>query len=102
MANLDITHNYYHQINTKYMQVTITKILFLIFVNGLPATVTSSLVLMFTDDAKCAHSIFKLSDCLSLQEDLNNIVSWSTTWNLLFNEGKCSVVRFSPSLRLLS
>ena len=32
-------------------------ILFLVFVNDLPATVTSSLVLMFADDAKCAHSI---------------------------------------------
>ena len=41
--------------------------------NDLPATVTSSLVLMFADDAKCAHSIFKLSDCLSLQEDLNKL-----------------------------
>ena len=60
-------------------------ILFLVFVNDLPATVTSSLVLMFADDADCAHSIFKLSDSLSLQEDLNNIVLWSTTWNLLFN-----------------
>ena len=69
-------------------------ILFLVFVNDLPATVTSSLVLMFADDAKCAHSIFNLSDCLSLQEDLNNIVLWSTTWNLHFNEGKCSIVRF--------
>ena len=67
-------------------------ILFLVFVNDLPATVTSSLVLMFADDAKCAHSIFKLSDCLSLQEDLNNLVLWSTTWNLLFNEGKCSII----------
>ena len=36
---------------------------------------------------------FLSSDCLSLQEDLNNLVLWSTTWNLLFNEGKCSIVR---------
>ena len=69
-------------------------ILFVVFVNDLPATVTSSLVLMFADDSKYTHSIFKLSDCLSLQEDLNNFVLWSTTWNLLFNEGKCSIVRF--------
>ena len=35
-------------------------ILFLVFVNDLPATVTSSLVLIFADDPKSAHSIFKL------------------------------------------
>ena len=32
-------------------------ILFLVFVNDLPASVTSSLVLMFADDADCDHSI---------------------------------------------
>ena len=81
-------------------------ILFLVFVNDLPATVTSSLVLMFADDAKCAHSIFKISDCLSLQEDLNNLVLWSTTWNLLLMKENVQLLDFSlnvlPSLRLLS
>ena len=35
-----------------------------------------------------------MSDCLSFQEYLNKLVTWSTTWNLLFNEKKCSLVRF--------
>lgn len=68
--------------------------MFLVFVNDLPAVVTSSLALLFADDAKCIKSIYETSDCLSLQQDLNNLATWSTSWNLLFNEEKCSVVRF--------
>ena len=69
-------------------------ILFLVFVNDILAAMTSSLVLFFADDAKCVKSISQMSDCLSFQEDLNKLVTWSTTWNLLFNEKKCSMVRF--------
>ena len=69
-------------------------ILFLVFVNDIPASMTSSLVLLFADDAKCVKSISKMSGCLSFQGDLDTFVTWSTTWNLLFNEKKCSMVRF--------
>ena len=65
--------------------------LFLVFVNDLPKAAATSL---FADDAKCAHSITTVSDCLSLQQDLNNLVTWSTSWSLLFNEQKCSILRF--------
>ena len=69
-------------------------ILFLVFVNDIPAAVSSSLVLLFADDAKCIKSVSQTSDCLSFQQDLNNLVTWSTTWNLPFNDQKCSMVRF--------
>ena len=43
-------------------------ILFLVFVNDIPAAMTSSLVLLlFADDAKCVKSISQMSDCLSFQ-----------------------------------
>ena len=68
--------------------------LFLVFVNDLPKAAVTSLLLLFADDTKCAHSITTVSDCLSLQQDLNNLVTWSTSWSLLFNEQKCSILRF--------
>ena len=64
------------------------------FVNDLPKAAVTSLLLLFADDTKCAHSITTVSDCPSLQQDLNNLVTWSTSWSLLFNEQKCSILRF--------
>ena len=64
------------------------------FVNDLPKAAVTSLLLLFAYDTKCAHSITTVSDCLSLQQDLNNLVTWSTSWSLLFNEQKCSILRF--------
>ena len=54
-------------------------ILFLVFVNDIPATLTSSLILLFADDAKCVQSVSQMSDYLSFQEGLNKFVTWSTT-----------------------
>ena len=46
-------------------------------VNDIPAAVTSSMVLLFADDGKCVKSVSQMSDCLSFQEDLNELVTWS-------------------------
>ena len=71
--------------------------LFLIFVNGLPAAISSSLALFFADDAKCIMPISSVSDCSLLQDDLSRVVKWSTTSNLLLNEDKCSIIQFTSS-----
>ena len=68
--------------------------LFLIFVNDLPASVSSSVILLFADNTKCAYQIIRLPDCLSLQLDLNQLTLWSKDWNLHFNEDKCVLMRF--------
>ena len=70
-------------------------LLFLIFVNDLPASVSSSHLFLFADDTKCAHPISSVSDCLSLQSDLDQLSSWSSDWSLHFNEDKCAIVRYS-------
>jgi len=70
-------------------------LLFLIFINDLPDFISSSLVLLFADDAKCLMPISTMADCLSLQSDLNSLADWSSTWNLIFNEDKCTVIRFN-------
>ena len=38
-------------------------LLFLIFINDLPSTLSTAMVLLFADDAKCLMPIFTLQDC---------------------------------------
>ena len=77
-------------------------VLFLIFVNDLPSTLSFSKVLLFADDAKCIMPIYSLQDCLNLQTDLSRLSDWCSTWNLLVNEEKCSAISFKPRSSPLS
>ena len=70
-------------------------LLFFIFVNDLPPSVMSSKIVLYADDVKCFKNIATYSDCVSLQDDLHRLTEWSSTWNLLFSERKCNVVRFN-------
>ena len=72
-------------------------ILFLIFINDLPETV-SSRILLFADDAKIWRSIRSPCDRVLLQEDLNKIHSWSVRNLMPLNTEKCSYlpIRSSP------
>ena len=62
-------------------------LLFLLYTNDLPSSVTHSTVPMFADDNKCYHQIITPQDRELLQEYL--------TWNLNFNAKKCVTLRFS-------
>ena len=70
-------------------------ILFLIFVNDIPDSVTSSATFLFADDTKCLKTTTCSSECVSLQRDLHYLSSWSQKWKLPFNEHKCVLLRFS-------
>ena len=70
-------------------------LLFLIFINDLPSTLSTAMVLLFADDAKCIMPIFTLQDCSFLQSDLSRLSTWCTLWNLSLNEETCSVVQFT-------
>ena len=71
-------------------------LLFLIFVNDIPDSVTSSTSFLFADDTKCLKTTTCLSECVSLQRDLQYLSGWSQKWNLTFNEHKCVLLRFFP------
>ena len=62
------------------------------------SSVSSSLLYIFADDAKCLKHITDLGDCLALQQDVNLLTSWSVHWNLSFNAMKCVNLRFSAGL----
>jgi len=70
-------------------------LLFLIFVNDLPTSASSSKIFLFADDTKCLKTVNTYSDCLSLQSDLHNLTMWSQRWSLNFNAAKCALLQFS-------
>ena len=68
-------------------------LLFLVFINDLPSTVKSALILMFADDIKCTKRISNFSDSAHLQHDLNTLFRWSLD-NISFNMDKTVFLRF--------
>ena len=67
-------------------------IFFLLYVNDLPDAVTNSTVACFADDTKIFRRIDSTTDAILLQDDLNNLESWSKTSGLMFNEEKCKSI----------
>ena len=63
-------------------------VLFLLYINDLPAVISSSCKI-FADDTKVYHQILSLLDQDTLQSDLVNLSLWSEEWLLGFNEDKC-------------
>lgn len=72
-------------------------VLFLIFVNDLPASVESTAKL-FADDTKLYRLISSYDDCEILQKDLNILSAWSRIWLLKFNAVKCVVLKLREAL----
>ena len=69
-------------------------ILFLCYINDMPACVSSKLRL-FADDSIIYKTIKDLSDCLSLQRDLVSLEHWERTWGMSFHPNKCNVIRMT-------
>ena len=61
---------------------------FLLFVNDLPST-TNSDVMLFADDTKLWRLIRDDTDVLALQNDINRIIQWCDKWSLKLNVEKC-------------
>ena len=77
-------------------------ILFLIFINDLPECISDCSIKIFADDTKLYKEITSLSDCGSLQQDLNCLYNWSELWQLRFHPDKCQVLRlgkYHPEFR---
>ena len=66
-------------------------LLFNIYVNDIPDTVKSP-ILLFADDIKIFRSIKTREDYTQLQLDLNCLSEWSLKWKLKFNVSKCNVL----------
>ena len=79
----------------KAVYIILGPLLFLIFVNDIPDSLSSADLLLFADHTKCFHKINHSFDCDSLQCDLNNLSTWRNLWNLHFNLDKCIVMRYT-------
>ena len=62
-----------------------------LFINDMPEVVTSCIE-MFADDAKVFKAIMTEQDRNDLQEDLDNLQNWASTWEMKFNADKCKVL----------
>lgn len=69
-------------------------LLFLIFINDLPDGVTS-FIRIFADDCIIYHPIKNVNDHYALQKNLDVIMKWCETWQMVLNASKCKTISFS-------
>ena len=62
-------------------------------INDLDVGIKNSL-LKFADDTKVFGKISDPTGHFLLQDDINQLVEWSTDWQMLFNVDKCKVMHF--------
>ena len=69
-------------------------ILFLIYINDIDNAVnfTSSVLKKFADDTKWGMVVENMQDRLRFQEGLDNLMAWSSDWQMLFNVDKCHII----------
>ena len=67
-------------------------LLFLVFITGMPNTVSSN-IRLFADDALLYPTIHTDEDALALQTDLDNLQTWERKWQMSFNPDKCEVLK---------
>ena len=77
-------------------------LLFLIFINDLPASVTDSFTGIFCDDTLIAKEIKQPSDAVKLQNDLNSVFKWTEIWGMKFNAVKCVQMTVTNKKRPIS
>ena len=73
------------------------RVFFLIFINGLPENIRSS-VRLFVDDCVLYRNINSPKDCHILQDDLNSLAQWETHWQMKFNAAKFHSMRVTRHL----
>lgn len=70
-------------------------LLFNIFINDINQIFKTSQFILYADDTKIYKEIRSVEDCLSLQEDLNNLSAYCQDNFLFLNSNKCKVITFS-------
>jgi hypothetical protein len=70
-------------------------VLFSIFINNIKNVIRDSLFLLYADDLKLFYNIKSEQDCVRIQDDLCQVVSWCESNGLELNISKCKVIRYS-------
>ena len=71
-------------------------LLFLVFINDLPASVSSK-ARLFADDCILYRTIENHQDCVTLQMDLNKLALWGSTWGMQYHPQKCNSLSITRS-----
>ena len=77
-------------------------LLFVIFTDDLPDIVLNAKIKMYADDVKLYLPVCDITSHALLQDDLNRISVWASTWQLKLNEKKCILLRLKSNLVLPS
>ena len=72
--------------------------LFLICINDLPECINHSEIRLFADDCIVYRCIHNQQDAELLQEDINAIQTWASTWQMNFNVPKCCSIHFTQAI----
>ena len=75
-------------------------LLFTLYINDLPHSLTVARPYLFADDTKCMHTVNNQTDHTMLQNNIDNLTNHSESWQLKFNISKCAHLHyhFSSSL----
>ena len=71
-------------------------LLFSVYINDLPCSVSFRKIFLFADDAKLLKSISHDASVSHLQRDLDTLTNCWLSWNLHLNSSKCVAVLFTP------
>ena len=77
-----------------------TPVLFLCHINDFPESVSSQ-VRLFAYDCLLYRPIKTHKDHITLQNDLNNLEKWTSTWGMRFNVTKCYILSVKKSTTYL-
>ena len=60
---------------------------------------SSAIIFLYADDAKCLMPISTMCDCKLLQDDLIRLSKWSSHWNLSLNKYEKSFLQNEEGYR---
>ena len=72
-------------------------LLFLIMLADINKDISESNLISFADDTRIYSKINDVTDCDTLQQDLNHVYDWASINNMFFNAQKFYYVSFSPN-----
>ena len=72
-----------------YITLSVAELLF--WLDPLLCCTHYRLLALFADNAKGFRIIRSVSECQSLQSDIDNLVEWSDEWNPVFDTDECSL-----------
>ena len=90
-VNVNSTHSGMAPVTSGIPQGSVLgPILFVLYINDMPEVIhKDSYLYLFADDTKVFRHIKSQADIEQLQDDVDNLVTWSKTWLLRFHPDKC-------------